>query len=268
MKNDIIRRCRKVNGYLVRKKYPWLFVSLDRFINTKGGVNLITGAMLTKEVPLECKNMNVFAYNSYKKEPPKSHLAQVHEQMIVCDVDYCEIAILVGGNKFIVIPIEINKEMVDQILEVSHYWWYDRILPARKAFIKKQEYLIKNDFKGAEDMEAIIASLEPEPDSTQAYRDWLEERYKKEVEMIDGSMEAYNWAQEDRFYMSLGSKLKDKQSLLRNRLLKEMGEKGVTKISWGSAGHVSNDKKFLNKISDLPSDEFIEKQFSKLNWRY
>jgi predicted phage-related endonuclease len=31
--NRVIRECRKVNGFVVNPKYPWLFASIDRLMN-------------------------------------------------------------------------------------------------------------------------------------------------------------------------------------------------------------------------------------------
>ena len=54
----IIRRCRKVNGYVVNPDYPWLFGSLDRLINKEGGRNMFTGEPLEEESILECKTLS------------------------------------------------------------------------------------------------------------------------------------------------------------------------------------------------------------------
>ncbi len=96
----IIRKCKNTDGYITNPDYPWLFASLDRLINKDGGVNMISGEMLTEEGILECKNQGFWAKQVWESGMPDYFIAQIHTYMIILEVDYAEIAILTNGNEF------------------------------------------------------------------------------------------------------------------------------------------------------------------------
>jgi len=264
----IIRKCRNLNAYVVNPKYPWLFASVDRLINAKGGINLITGEMLKTEAILECKAMGHFRYTSLENGVSKAHLAQIHVYMLIMETDYAEIAMLVDSGKFIVEPIQRDETFMKEVIDTTKSFWYDKVLPGRKAYEMKQKCLLMGDYQGSEANDAIIQQMEPEPDSSPAYREYLEERYQRNAETHEGSFEAFDWAKEDRFYLSLKNKIDEKQSLLRNRLIKEMSVNAVKRIDFGSSGSVACDKKFTNGLKEKPDDKFIQQEFNKLSWRY
>lgn len=265
-----IRRCRNVNGYVVNPKYPWLFGSVDRLINKGGGVNLITGELLKKEGILECKNMSIYAYKAWEDGCPQANIDQIHLYMLILELDYAEIAILVGGNNLIVIPIQRDEELIANIIEESHDWWYKRILPAREAFNKKKEYEIKGDHVGIEEMEAITHALEPEPNSSDAYRDWQKKQYEKEVDKMEGSMENYDMGKKDMMLLKLGNEIEKRRSLVQNQVIKELVENNVGRFHFDSMGYMglSEKKSWLNKIKEKPTDEEVKAIIDNIDLNY
>lgn len=267
---NVIRKCRNVNGYIVNPDYPWLFASVDRLINKKGSVNLITGEILDKEGILECKNMSTFSYKSWEDGVPDSFICQIHQYMLILELDYAEIAILVGGNQFEVIPIARNENIIQDIIEISKYWWYNKILPARKAYQNKIVAEINGDMKEVEKYEAIIQSLEPEPDSSDAYKDYMNEKHEKEQDKMEGDMDHYELAKQDMMLLKLGSKLDSKRKLIQNQVRKILVDNKVGRIDFEDMGYVGiNEKKtWANKIEEEPGEEVVDKIINSINLRY
>jgi len=269
---NIVRSCRNVNGYIVNPKYPWLFMSLDRLINIKGGFNLVTGEPLSTEAVLECKNMSYWASQSWADEIPVYHLAQVTQYMIILETDYSEIAVLRDGSSLTVESIQLNEELADRIINISKKFWYDRVLPARKSFEDRSKYESEGDLMGIERSETKIQELEPEPDSSEAYNEFMNERFVKERESIIGKIDIYNIARKDRFYLSMKGRIDKERTQLQNNLIKYLSDNSAESIDFGSLGNVnwserkgSKNRSFGNKIKEKPSEDYLEGEFEKMN---
>ena len=115
----VIRKCRKVNGYVTNPDYPWLFASVDRLIVKKDSLNMLTGEPLKEESPLECKTLSYWAASAWESGLPIFYLVQLHTYMIVFEVDYAEMAILTDGNKFKVEYIKRDEELCNSIISIN-----------------------------------------------------------------------------------------------------------------------------------------------------
>lgn len=268
----LIRKCRNVNGYVVNPKYPWLFASLDRTISKKGGINIITGEPLETECVLECKTLSHWMSLKWESGIPISYLAQIHQYMIILECNYAEIAILRDGNKFEIEIIERNEELCERIIRISKAFWYDRILPAREAKEKMNIADAKGMLDEAEKYDGIIQSLEPEPDSTEAYKDYMSERFLKEREKVQGTMEMYHLCRRDRLLLGVANLIEKNRVLIKNYLIQFCDKYGAELIDFGSMGSVAYEKRGRSKsrspwisIKEKPSAEVLEEQFNKID---
>jgi len=182
--NKIIRQCRNVNGYVVNPSYPWLFASLDRVMNIKGGVNLITSDPLKTEAVLEIKTLSYWSSQMWQDGIPISYLIQVHVYMIIMECDYAEIAILKDGNDFMVEKVQRDEGLCKRIIDISKSFWYNRILPAKEAFAKRQEAEKQGNMGEMDKWEGETQRYEPEPDNSEAYTEFMSEKFLKERETV------------------------------------------------------------------------------------
>lgn len=78
---------------------------------------------------LECKTANQFLGKEWEgEEVPLSYLCQVQHYMNVLNKDYCYIAVLIGGQKFIWKRIERDQELIDTITEQLVEFWETNVL--------------------------------------------------------------------------------------------------------------------------------------------
>lgn len=268
----IIRKCRSVNGYVVNPDYPWLFASLDRVINREGGINMITGEPLQSEAVLECKTLSFWAANVWKDGIPPYYLAQVHQYMLILDVDYAEIAILKDGNTFDVEYIERNEEFMQRLILRSKQFWYEVVLPAREAKIARDLADIEDRIYDAERYDTIIQHNEPPPDDSEAYREFMNERYIRVREKLKGTMQLYNLCKKDEVLKKVIGQLEKKRSLVKNILIKVLVEEGSDHIDFGTLGSVnwakrkgSDTRTLTIRIAEKPDLELIEKEADIVN---
>lgn len=268
----IIRKCRNINGYLVNPDYPWLFASLDRLINIEGGFNLITGEPLKKEGILECKNMGYWMQKIWEDGIPIYHLAQVHQYFAIADADYAEIAMLIDGGNLVVEKLQRDETLVERIIQISKSFWYDRVIPAREAKQKRDLADAQGNFAEAEKWDAVIQRLEPDPDESDAYKEFMEEKFVKEREVVTGTMELYSLARKDNFLRKLINRAEKDRDLIKNIFVKYLTQHGSEAIDFGKLGYVnwstrkgSASRTFNNKTKDKPSDDHIEEVYDKID---
>jgi putative phage-type endonuclease len=270
--NKIIRKCRKINGYVVNPDYPWLFASLDRVQNVTGGINLLTGEKLTTEAVLEVKTLSYWSSQQWIDGLPISFLLQVHQYMIILETDYAEIPILKDGNSLEVEKVQRDDSLCEKIIDISKAFWYKLVVPAQEAFKKRQEAEKVGNMAEVEKYDAIIQSLEPEPDHSEAYTAFMSERFLKERESVEGTMRLYDICKHDKVLNGISGLIEEERSGLKNVLIKELTLAGAEMIDFGRLGNVtwserkgSKNRTFNNRIKEKPSEDQLLAEFKKIN---
>jgi len=149
----IIRRCRRINAYLINPEYPWLFASLDRIIN-KGNNE--------KEGVLELKTISGYASDIWIGGIPPQYLIQLQQQLLISDLDYGELCMKKDGRYIEIYSFERNQDIINNIIEVSKRFW-DNVLEARKLL--------------AQDLPFEHLEPNPETENIEAYEAFMNEKY-------------------------------------------------------------------------------------------
>ena len=243
-----IRRCRRMNAYIQNPKYEWLFVSLDRVINK----HVYKGKSFG-EGSLELKNLSSYEAQKWEGGIPLKHLIQVQTQMAVCEFDYGELSVKLDDRDFTVYPFEKNKAICEQIIDQTHDFWFDRVIPARK--IQTQLFNAKQNFNQrlVEELEAQLQELEPEPTGDDSVSDFLSAKYKKALPISrEGTPEQLEWAKEHIKAKDALKQIEFRKNELENRLKNSMKEVEVLTFGKDGAVHWSNsvngNRIFRNRI--------------------
>lgn len=268
----IVRKCRSVNGYVINPDYPWLFASVDRLINIEGGFNLITGEPLEKEGILECKNMSYWVSKMWEDGIPVFYIAQIHQYMVILDADYAEIAILVDGGKLVVEKIQRDEAIVEKLLSITKSWWYDRVVPGKEAVEKRNLADMEGNLPESEKYEAFIQRLEPMPDNSEAYKEFMEEKFVETRESVDGTMELYSLAKKYNFLTKIRNKVDTERTGIKNMFIRYLVQSGAESIDFGKLGYVNwserrgtRTRTFNNRTRENPDEDVVEQEYNKLD---
>ena len=272
LNQTIIRKCRPVKGYVVNSKYPWLFASVDRLINKDGGFNLITGEPLETPGILECKAMSYWVNKMWEDGVPVSYLAQIHQYMAILETDYAEIAMLVDSGNFVVEKVIRDEILTQRILEISNKFWYERVVPSMKARERRDYAEVKADITTYEKEDAEIQRLEPLPDSSEAYKEFMEEQFTKERETVDGTMSLYTQAKRDKYLQKMKNRIDKERTGIKNTFIRFLTQHGAVSVDFGRLGYVNfserkgaQGRSFSNRTREKPDDDFIDDEFNKLD---
>jgi predicted phage-related endonuclease len=264
----LVRKASEVNCYLVNPEYPWLFTSLDFAIN-KGEPNLITGEPLETECPLEIKTISKNAARVWEEGIPPKYVCQVNQQMIVTNTYYAEIAVLVDNGDFKIYRFERDEELCERIIQETRDFWFKKVLPGRRAKKYRDAALVKNKTNIFEKYEGEIQMLEPEPDTTAAWKDYLSEQLKVDKELMTGSQFDLKMARLYKTVDGLIKELNKKKQLAANFLVKSFVKNNVEEIDLLKAGKItyreSGKSRRLNVSIKKPDPKLIEAEIDKVN---
>ena len=263
-KEKIIRQARSLVGFIQNPKYPHLYCNIDRMI-VKGSRKLnddgtISNEVTTKNCPLEIKTMNGFVYKKYDGVPDM-YIIQVHQQMMIMECDYSEIAMLIDGRNFKVFPIHRNEEIVSMIEERTFDFW-KRVLQGRQALIKAEQAKEEENYEEYEHWMGVIQQLEPEPDDNEHYSTFLSETHEVEQEIMMGNEDLLDKTQRLQTVKAMIKQLEKEKRELENNIKNEFRKESVEKIEFPGHGYMryyqraNNNTKMLDVRITKP-DEFV-----------
>lgn len=232
----ILRNSRRINAYVVNKKYPWLFTSTDYYANNNTP-SLITGEPQRYGFPTEYKDTSYYRCKQFEYEMPPEFVRQLHHEMLVFDVKYGEIVMFVD-KRFRVEPMERNQTICDEILETSYEFWV-LVKEGRKYFKLMQEAIIHNKMDEVEDLRNLIDQHEPEPDDSEAYEAFKKERFRGEISETEGTSDDLNLALSANKYLGLENQYSSKKQYYRNLIIRRMTEEKAERMNFGDKGHIS-----------------------------
>lgn len=272
------RKSLKVHGIIQNEKFPWLFVSLDRIIPPGDGqYKLLPGRPPLKGfAPLECKTMNQWVAGQFKDDLPPYYKSQSHTYMLILEVDYCEFSVLIAGQRLKVMHFEQDEEFSERMLDETHVFWHQHVLPARKQLEKVKQLEARGDYHGAEIAMMEMSQFEPDGDGSQQYIDYMSERAKREMhEEAQVSLNADNvnfkLGVEYKMLGALATELDKKYTAHKAKLIQFMREYRISKIDFGKHGVItwypnkgSDDRRFYNGLKIEIDDNWAASEIAKL----
>lgn len=143
------KKVRRRNQVFEHSLHPFLRANIDREIV---GENAI----------LECKTANQFLAKEWEgEEVPLSYICQVQHYMNVLNKDYCYIAVLIGGQKFIWKRIERDQELIDVLTEQLVEFWENNVIKGIEPIIDGSEAtanFIKEKYSDIEETQTSLPS--------------------------------------------------------------------------------------------------------------
>jgi putative phage-type endonuclease len=259
------RKFRKVDGYVINSKYPYMFASYDAEIE-EGSYRLDDGSMLEGEDGvLECKTISSFEANRWTDGIPRGHIAQVHHYFIVGEKTYGEIAMLRDGRHFDVFPVPYSQNFANIIIGAVNDFWEGLVLPGKEYKLRMDECIKRGDKKGEEKWLSEILSLEPSPSPGDSYKQFITERYQKEREEQRGNLRTFVLARRDLAYREIIKRLTEERGLIQNTLIKTFTESKSEYLRFDDEGYIrfftkkgGKTPQLDNRIAGKADEELIE----------
>ncbi|HAP3795291.1 TPA: endonuclease [Enterococcus faecalis] len=220
------KKVRRRNQVFEHSLHPFLRANIDREIV---GENAI----------LECKTANQFLAKEWEgEEVPLSYICQVQHYMNVLNKDYCYIAVLIGGQKFIWKRIERDQELIDVLTEQLVGFWENNVIKGIEPIIDGSEATANFIKEKYSDIEETQTSLPSTFDDLIDQKNTLK-KTKKEIE----------------------EEIRKIENEIKNELGKRNASIGLTTrniINWKEVSSKRLDtKKLAEKYPEIASDDEI-----------
>lgn len=256
----VLREFKPNTGYiLVNPEIPFMSDTPDGTIE-KGTLNLF-GEKLDKDAPLQAKNIDSLKWASSDGWIPE-HKEQVTGEMLVFGTQYSETVSLIGGNQLVVAQVEYNEDVAAAIYNICKNFWINCVQPAKPL---AKRFLLAYSKAEKEAIMKDIMALEPLPDDSDAYRDFLSTRFKnqdnpeKKVKASPDMEVLMNYYQ---FYNDIGKEVDLIKRKIKNTLLRYHEHNAVTLIQ-GEGCKSTMNKNHLVKGREI-STKHIKDQLNKL----
>ena len=255
-KEHKFRRCRRFNYIVKNPKYPALSGNLDRLIN-KGQVKIFDGDILETEGILEIKTVREWALKRWEAEVPPQYVLQIQSYLGICELTYCEMAILKDGNSLDVIPFYFNQSIFDSILDAVNPFW-ERVKKGRLLMNELRLAEMSGERRAIEDLKDMLDQNEPpfDPRDATARTQYLNKRYTAESYCVRGGMEQYEAA---RKYMQVHNSIKEYteqkdhwgsiiKGFMKNHDEMDFGDTSLGTVTWKADKNGTRSLK-MNKIT-------------------
>lgn len=241
--SNIVRQNKHVGGYITNKKYPYIFVSLDYLaINSFPIIdsvnNLFSAGEIIPYFPVECKTLSEYVYKDWKESIPNSYIIQTNMQMMVLDVQYAEVAAIIGGNKFRVFPIERDDSICNTVFNINKKFWENHVLPAREIFKEYLKAKSLGDKTAALNLYSQIQRYEPIIDSSKAYKEEATEMHSAEYEEVIGNETIKNNILMSKLYGEFISLLNKRKDEYDNKIKQAFIQEHCEKITFDECGSI------------------------------
>lgn len=209
------KKVRRRNQVFEHPLHPFLRANIDRDVV---GENAI----------LECKTANAFLGKEWEgEEIPLSYLCQIQHYMNVLNKDYCYVAVLIGGQKFIWKKVDRDQEVIDAITERLVDFW--------------ETY--------------VVGGSEPVIDGSQATADFLKERYANLDETETTLPSSFDdLLNQKRQLKKTEKEIKEALRLIDNKILDGLGKRsariGVTQKNLISLKTITSERMCKKKLAE------------------
>lgn len=131
-RND--RKVQRITQMLRHPEREWMIANLDRAIVTPGSrARFDNGRLLGADGILECKTASAYKAGEWgtatdEDAVPTHYAAQCMWYMAIAGLDYCDIAVLIGGQKYLDKRIERDDETIRGMVERADEFWHKHVL--------------------------------------------------------------------------------------------------------------------------------------------
>lgn len=127
-----------LDATMQHNEYPWALANVDRIIVDENGVPIGI---------LECKTSSEYMNDNWEAgEIPTTYIYQMQWYMFILGLPFCDIAVLVGGNKFYHYRIFKDDKFINEdVLPKVKSFWFDNVLALKEPEVQETDTELMNN---------------------------------------------------------------------------------------------------------------------------
>lgn len=135
--NEYARRSgnkvQRVKTMLAHPERPWMIGNIDRAVVAPGSrVRWEAGQLKGADGILECKTANAYVSKAWGSENddemPVHYVAQCMWYLGITGAPWCDLAVLIGGNRYLYKRIERDEETIAGMVAKAGAWWQAHVV--------------------------------------------------------------------------------------------------------------------------------------------
>lgn len=239
---NVIRKARKLNAIIQNPDYPIFQVNIDGIINKFEYSEMPDDVFpyheyVNKEGLMECKWLLGHVVRQYESEIPTYYLFQFMLYLGIMEMEWGELWIVTDGRYPNCYPISFNQELFDGIVQKCQIWW-EKVMEAKDMIDSaRSENPMISDYQ----LMQMVQHLEPEPDDSESWKNYLKERYNPDMakNTVEATKEMIEKGVEYQYILGKEKELKSQKSSIQNFFATEFIHREADTIefgpNWGSA---------------------------------
>lgn len=204
----------------------------------------IDRAIVGEKAFLECKTTNSYALKEWQEGVPAHYEIQCLHYMAITGATHCYIAALIGNSDFIWHKIERDQETIDYLMKIEKDFWEENILK----------------------------DIVPIPDGSDAYSEYLKQKYKQsngqeiELHLLENGIDKLN--RYDEIVLDIKA-LESEKKLIEQEIQLHMEEFEVAKIgdrkiTWKTSRRNTIDSKRLKAEMPEIAERYMKTSSSRM----
>lgn len=130
-------KVQRINQIMRHPQHNWMIGNIDRAIVTPGSrARIVDGSsrlLAGADGLLECKTASAYKAGDWgrpddEEAVPTQYVAQCMWYMAITGLDWCDIAVLIGGQKYLDKRIERDDETIRGMIERAEEFWFKHVV--------------------------------------------------------------------------------------------------------------------------------------------
>ena len=124
-------KVQRVNQMMRHTEHNWMLANIDRAVVADGSRARLDkdGKLVGIKGLLECKTASAYLEREWSDgSAPLAYVAQCQWYMAVTGAEWCDLSVLIGGQKYVCHRIEREDRLIDAIIDAGYQFWFNNVL--------------------------------------------------------------------------------------------------------------------------------------------
>ena len=124
-------KVQRVNQIIKHPQHAWMLANIDRAVVADGSRARLDkdGKLTGIKGLLECKTASAYLEREWSDgSAPLAYVAQCQWYMAVTGAEWCDLAVLIGGQKYVCHRIDRDESLIAAVIEAGRNFWFNHVI--------------------------------------------------------------------------------------------------------------------------------------------
>ena len=124
-------KVQRVNQAMKHPEHNWMLANIDRAVVADGSRARLDkdGKLTGIKGLLECKTASAYLDREWSDDSaPLAYVAQCQWYMAVTGAEWCDLAVLIGGQKYVCHRIDRDESLIAAVIDAGRQFWFGNVI--------------------------------------------------------------------------------------------------------------------------------------------